>query len=371
MNLATRVHRRWWRRAITVIGLGGATILAVAAPALGHPVFSNDPPGFPNPSGGTGAANQTPPYAPGSRPTLNMFLPFEQDGVIFKGAENTTVDVQVTIPAGWINPACGAASTTLSTGYRQMGTVVPGWSCVIENAGGHQVLHWSGPQVSLPHTSADSAQFFTFPVTVPSPATQTSYGATGAPEGFYVKQSYASGATSLWRSPNSRQAGEVANGLVRTVAGKAAPPPTSARAPLPRTNPTGANPAGANPTRANSAGAKPTGTNSAGSNPTGPPPPQQGDGGSAPAPAAPQSPTGPPTAADPPSSPAQSQPAPTSTDPPVAADNQSTSARQLAQQRDDVTGHGIPWQVLVGTLLGAVLVIEAVIVVVKRRRRAS
>ncbi len=106
MDNGIGARRRWRRRAGAVICLGVATIAAVAAPALAHPVFSNDPPGFPNPQGS--AAN---PYPTGSRPTVNMFLPFEQEGVVFNGAENTTVDVKVTIPAGWTSPACGAAST--------------------------------------------------------------------------------------------------------------------------------------------------------------------------------------------------------------------------------------------------------------------
>ncbi|MGH3821352.1 MAG: hypothetical protein ACRDRA_00675, partial [Pseudonocardiaceae bacterium] len=227
MNNDTRTKRRWRRRAITVIGLGIAPVVAVAATALAHPVFSNDAPGFPNPQGST-----TTPYPAGSRPTLNMYTPFEQEGVIFNGAENTTVDVKVTVPTGWTSPACGAAST--SVGNRQVGTVVPGWNCVLETAAGRDVLHWTGPQVLPTQTFADSAQFFTFQVTVPSPAAQTSYGVVGGPEGFYVEQVYADGFTSLWRTPNSTRPGEIANGIVRTVA--AAPPPTPT--PTPTVTPT-------------------------------------------------------------------------------------------------------------------------------------
>ncbi len=54
---------------------------------------------------------------------------------------------------------------------------------------------------------------------MPSPATTTSYGATGSPaEGFYVEQEYADGFISLWRTPNSTRPGEAANGIIRTVA---------------------------------------------------------------------------------------------------------------------------------------------------------
>jgi hypothetical protein len=343
LNNATGVYRRWRRRAITVIGLGVTMAVAVAAPAFGHPVFSNNAPGFPNPQG-----SATSPYPAGSHPTLNMFLPFEQDGVVFNGAENTTVDVQVTIPAGWTSPACGAAST--SVGNQQVGTAVPPWTCAIETVSGHQVLHWHGPQVSPSQANADSAQFFTFQATVPSPATTTSYGAIGGPEGFYVKQVYANGASSLWRVPNSTRVGEVANGLVRTVASITAPLPTPA-------------------------GGMPTGTKPTGAKATGPPPPplQQGGGGPAPSSPAGEPPhTVPPTAPGPPSAAAQGSAAPTSAEPsPGVEPPSSSAAEQLAQQRDDATGHGVRWQVLVGIVLGAVIVVGSVIAVVKRRRRSS
>jgi hypothetical protein len=144
--------------------------------------------------------------------------------VIFNGAVNTTVDVEVTIPTSWTDPRCGAASTSVD--MDQVGTAVPGWSCTRTKVNGHDVLHWHGPQVGPPpQTEADSAQFFTFPVTMPSPAAQTSYGALGGPEGLSVKQVYADGTTALWRTPNSSQPGTEAPGLVRTVA--AAPQATT------------------------------------------------------------------------------------------------------------------------------------------------
>jgi Tol biopolymer transport system component len=233
VNNGTPAHQRR-RRAITVMGLGIATVVALATPALAHPSFPNNGPGFPNPNGGTGAGTQTPPYAPGSTNTLNLRVPFERDGVIVNGAPDTTVDIKATVPRGWTNPICGPAST--SVGNSQVGTVVPGWTCALETAAdGHQLLHWSGPQVSPTQTSADSAQFFSFTVTVPSPATQTSYGANGGPEGFVVVQQYADPSdTAIWKCPNDpRSATDVATGLVRTVAGTTPPPPTPAPLPPP------------------------------------------------------------------------------------------------------------------------------------------
>ncbi|MGH3684817.1 MAG: DPP IV N-terminal domain-containing protein [Pseudonocardiaceae bacterium] len=235
MNNDTGVHRRWRRRAVTVIGLGIATVAAVAVPALAHPSFPSGGPGFaPNPNGGTGVGTQPPPYAPGSTNTLNLRVPFERDGVIYNGALNTTVDIKAIVPAGWTNPVCGAAST--SVGASQVGTPVPGWTCAVETASGHQVLHWHGPQVSPTQTAADSAQFFSFTVTVPSPASQTSYGANGSPaEGFFVTQQYANPSdTAIWKCPNDlRPATDVATGLVRTVAGTSTPSPTPTPLPPP------------------------------------------------------------------------------------------------------------------------------------------
>ena len=188
INDNTRADRRWRRRAITVIGLGIAMVGAVAPAVFGHPSFPASGPVFANPTGGTGAGTQTPPYVAGSTNTLNLRVPFERDGVIFNGAVNTTVDIKATVPNGWTNPVCGTAKT--STGSSQVGTAVPGWTCAIVTTGdGHKVVHWSGPQVGPTQTAADSAQFFSFDVTVPSPVNQTSYGANGSgAEGFFVVQ---------------------------------------------------------------------------------------------------------------------------------------------------------------------------------------
>jgi hypothetical protein len=363
-------YRRWWRRVITVIGLVGAVVF-FAAPALAHPVFSNDPPGFPNPDGGTGAANQTPPYAAGSRPTLKMFLPFEQEGVVFNGAENTTVDVQVTVPAGWISPACGAASTLAPAGYRQVGTVVAHWACAIETVSGHQVLHWTGPQVSPGQTNADSAQFFTFQLTVPSPAVVTSYGAVGGPEGFYVKQVYANGATSLWRTPNSTQPGEVANGIVRTVSNSSAPPPKPTGPPPPPEPEHGGPPLpGTTPTEAKPSRAEPSGPALPRATPAGSPlRQQQGGRGPAPAPSGQPAPAEPTTPADSPSAAGPGPSEPVSSQPPPGLESPPSSAvEQLTQQRNDA---GLGWPVVAGAVLAVMLAAGVVIAVVKRRRRPS
>jgi hypothetical protein len=293
-----------------------------------------------------------------------MFLPFEQEGVVFNGAENTTVSVQVTIPAGWSSPACGAASTLAPIGYRQMGTIVSGWTCDIENLGTHQVLHWTGPQVSRSQTNADSAQFFTFAVRVPSPATTTSYGAIGGPEGFYVKQVYADGATSLWRTPNSTLEGEVANGIVRTVSNAAAPPPKSTGSPPPPEQDhggpplPGVTPPAVKPNAATPKAAAPNGSS-----------PQPAGGGSAvPAPAGDPLPAGSPTEASP-----TSASTPASTDPSPEADPAPSSAVEQATQKQaaDATDQGVGWHFGVGIMLAAVLVAGGVLAVLKRRRRPS
>ncbi len=351
---------RWtyWRRVVIVIGLAVATVVALTAPAFAHPVFSNDGPGFPNPMGGNGGPGQTPPYPAGSRPTLNMHLPFEQDGVVFNGAENTTVDVRVTIPTAWANPACGAVRTLSTDGYRQMGTVVPGWACAVETVSGHQVLHWSGPQISSKQSHDDSAQFFTFQATMPAPAATTSYGAKDGPEGVHVKQVYASGATSLWAPPNDPAGGEIANGVVRTVARAPAPAPTAAPTPAPTRVPT-------------QGGTTQEGAIQGAGRSTRPPQAQQGGGDPATPPAAGLPLAGPTTPVSPPSADAQSSPGAAPTESPPATDLPPQSVEQLTQQRDNATQQGSGWGVWAAVVLGVLLVAGAVIAGIKRRRRTS
>jgi hypothetical protein len=355
----------FWRGVITVIGLAVATAMVFAVPAWAHPVFSNDEPGFPNPMGGTGKPGQTPPYPAGARPTLNMFLPFEQDGVVFHGAENTTVDVRVTLPAAWANPACGPARTSPAVGYRQMGTVVTGWSCVVETVSGHQVLHWTGPPVSSAQTHDDSAQFFTFQATMPSPVTTTSYGAVGGPEGVHVKQVYANGASSLWTPPNDPPAGESAPGIVRTVAAAAAPPPTPAPQP-------GASAPG-NTTHGGAQGPTAPGalTHTGATAPTPlPAPGPANDGGQTSVPVAGAPATGPTAQASPPGPGALTDPEATSAASSPAMQSPPSSVEALTQ-RNTAASRGLGWPGWVGLTLGALVVITAAIAVIKRRQRAG
>jgi hypothetical protein len=223
--------RRPIRRAIALVAVAAATLLTHADSASGHASVPAAPAfGFaPNTSGGTGALNSTPPYAPNAFTTVTLRVPFEQTA-LFNGSADTTVDLRVIVPAGWTNPMCGPAKTqinnTSTNNTNQPGPDVAGWSCEILDEAGHKVLHWSGPQVVAPSTEADSAQFFVFSVTTPAPAVQTTYDGTNGTEGFIVDQEYASGEIVRW-IPNAAFPGtpppgaetEVATGLVRTVAG--------------------------------------------------------------------------------------------------------------------------------------------------------
>lgn len=230
------MHGRSIRRARArriVVGTAAAVTVAAASalPALAHPGFSAAA-GFgfaPNTSGGTGAVGSTPPYAPGTTQTLHLRVPFEQTEP-FNGSDDTTVDVQVVVPNGWTNPVCGDQRTNQNNAgtnnTNQPNTVVSGWTCAVETANARKVLHWHGPQVQAPATAADSAVWFTFQVTTPSPLAQTTYNGVGfGIEGFIVDQQYASGETEHWipnaAFPGNPPAGStttVAGGLARTVA---------------------------------------------------------------------------------------------------------------------------------------------------------
>ncbi|MGH3848427.1 MAG: calcium-binding protein [Pseudonocardiaceae bacterium] len=208
-----------------------ALVVAAAGPAFGHASFpaSATFDFKPNSDGGTGASGSTPPYPANASRTLVARVPFEQTDP-FNGAADTTVDVKVTIPAGWTNAACGAAkknkNDASTTNTNQPGSAVAGWNCAVESA----VLHWSGPQVVAPATEADSAEWFEFTVTTPSPAVQTTYDGTNGTEGFIIVQRYASSTEERW-IPNAAVSGGgiVASGLVRTVAaGTAATTTTTA-----------------------------------------------------------------------------------------------------------------------------------------------
>lgn len=213
--------RRWGWRAVLTGGCAITAGLALALPAFGHASFASAS-GFgfqPNTRGGTGGSTALP-YDNGTTPTLYARVPYEQ-GDLFTG--DTTVDVKVVVPDGWTNPACGDAMTQINdastNNTNQPGSVVAGWTCALESAGGRAVLHWSGPAVLPPATAADSAQFFVFTVTVPSPASLTTYnGAAGSgTEGFIVDQTYASGEIEHW-IPSADFPGTAPQGATTTVA---------------------------------------------------------------------------------------------------------------------------------------------------------
>jgi hypothetical protein len=239
---------------VAAVGVVLVALVMSAVPVFGHASFpASSVFGFaPNTSGGTGAAGSTPPYAAGSTQTLYLRAPFEQTDPFPNPPSppdepnpDTTVRVDAIVPAGWTNPVCGPAKRNLNdastNNTNQPGADVSGWTCQVVTVGSHQVLRWTGPQIEFPGTAADSAQFFVFSVTVPSPAVQTSYsGAAGTgTEGFIVDQYYASGFVSHW-IPNADFPGtapegsetEVATGLVRTVAA-VVPEPEPAPVPEP------------------------------------------------------------------------------------------------------------------------------------------
>jgi hypothetical protein len=220
-------HRR--QRVALIAGLTTTALAIGAVPAFAHATFP----------GATAPGSVASPYSPASTQMLNMYVPYE--GEIFTGGPNdglpaTTTDVKVTVPAGWTGPVCGDAK--LAASISAPGDVVPGWTCSISTSGGHEVLHWTGPAVADP---VNSAEFFTFGVTAPSPATVTRYGAvpsTATPpayatgEGFRALQHYANAKDVDWKTPDL---GGDATGLVRTVAAAAAPSPTPS--PTPSTGP--------------------------------------------------------------------------------------------------------------------------------------
>jgi hypothetical protein len=184
---------------------------------------------LPNTAGGTGAPGSTPPYVPGSSVTIALRVPFEQTEQ-HNGADDTTVDIKTIVPSGWTNATCVAAKTQINNpttnNTNQPGADVAGWSCEVLDVAGHQVLHWSGPQVASPQKASDSVQFVLFNVTVPTPAEQTTYNGKNGTEGFIVDQVYASGEAVHWipddAFPGTVPTGAksiVASGLVRTVGG--------------------------------------------------------------------------------------------------------------------------------------------------------
>ena len=218
------------RRGALAIGVGvlaSAALVATATPAFSHASFpAASAFGFaPNTSGGTGLNGASPPYVPGTQQTLYLRAPNEQTNP-FNGSDNTTVDVKVTVPAGFTGPVCGQAmknkNDASTNGTNQPGAVVAGWTCAIETVDTHSVIHFSGPQVVAPETKADGAQFYSFQVTVPTPANQTTYDGTKGTEGFKADQLYAGGEIVHWVPSGTDPLPpdtEIAAGLARTVGG--------------------------------------------------------------------------------------------------------------------------------------------------------
>lgn len=227
-----------WRK-VTVAGIACCATSLAATAAYGHASF----PGYsgfgfqPNTSGGTGAEGSTPPYAANTPVTVYLRAPFEQS-VPYDGSDDTTVEVAVIVPDGWTAPTCGSAKKQVkdasTNNTNQPGADVAGWSCEIYTSAGHSVIRLWGPQVQAPVTAADSAQFFTFGITTPSPSVQTTYNGTGGTEGFIVDQTYASGERVHWipsadfpGSPPPGSTSEVASGLARSVAAYVPEPTTT------------------------------------------------------------------------------------------------------------------------------------------------
>ena len=169
MHTTDGATRRWGRRTVVGGGLALAGLAATIIPAWGHTTFPSAPTfGFaPNVTGGLGG-EAAPPYAANTAVTVYMRAPVEQE-LPFNNADDTNVDIKAIVPAGWTSPVCGAAKMNVKTAdtnnTNQPGTDVAGWSCEVLTISGHQVLHWTGPQVVPPATKADSAVWFIFTVT--------------------------------------------------------------------------------------------------------------------------------------------------------------------------------------------------------------
>ena len=233
-------HGRMLRRAGLIAAMAAAGVIATALPASAHAGFSSYA-GFsyqPNPLG-----SSTSPYEPGTRYTLVVRAAVETTQP-YNGSDDTDVRIDINVPTGWTDPACGSAMLQVNnsgTGFtNQPGAAVVGWACQVLTVGSNKVIRFSGPQVSSPATKADSAQFFSFQVTTPSPSTKTTYSGAGSTQGFIVDQTYASGANSHWypdanypgTAPDGTTRNELATGLVRTVAATHVPgAPTVTAAP--------------------------------------------------------------------------------------------------------------------------------------------
>ena len=142
----TALRKRRGPLAIGLAVVACAALVGPATPAFAHAGFPESAVfGFaPNISGGTGINGTSPPYVPGTTQTLFLQAQNEQSDQ-FNGSDNTTVDMQITVPAGFSSPVCGEARKILrdnSTNQtNQPGAVVAGWTCAIETAAGLSLIH--------------------------------------------------------------------------------------------------------------------------------------------------------------------------------------------------------------------------------------
>ena len=116
-----------WRARLALTGTIAVTgALTSAVPSWGHASFPTAATfGFlPNQAGGTGAPGAAPPYVPGEYVTITARVPFEQK-VPFNGADDTTVDIKVVVPAGWTNPSCGPARAQVNDASGTQRTMRP------------------------------------------------------------------------------------------------------------------------------------------------------------------------------------------------------------------------------------------------------
>jgi hypothetical protein len=236
--------RRTGRRSAVLLALAFGILVALAVPAAAHAGFASYS-GFnyaPNPFGGIGdpavtTAAHTPPYEAGSSVTMYVRAKAEPqpswDPVVW-----SNVQIDITIPSGWTNAACGSAFLQINNpstnNTNQPGGVAPGWTCSVNQVSGRSVVRFTGAALPEGALESDCAAFFSFTVTTPTPSVQTTYDGTAGTEGFIVDQTYADGNNSHWypsadyqgTAPPGTQRSELSRGLVRTVAAYVAPTPT-------------------------------------------------------------------------------------------------------------------------------------------------
>lgn len=237
-------HRRSGRRTLVLLATALGLLVAMAIPASAHAGFAAYS-GFnyaPNPSGGIGnpavtTSAATPPYEAGTSVTMYVRAKAEPqpswDPLIW-----SNVQIDINIPAGWTNAACGSAFLQINTpstnNTNQPGGVAPGWTCSVNQVAGRAVVRFTGAPLPQGALASECAAFFSFTVTTPTPSVQTTYDGTAGTEGFIVDQTYANGNNSHWypnaayqgTAPPGTQRSELSGGLVRTVAAYVAPTTT-------------------------------------------------------------------------------------------------------------------------------------------------